>query len=54
LCEEKNVEDFVKKIEHYFNLTNTDKELIINNAISSVKEKFSFESYFQKLKDFIF
>lgn len=54
LCEEKNIDEFVEKINLYFSLDNQAKRFIIDNSIESVKNNFSSESYFKKINEFIF
>lgn len=53
LCEEKNIDEFVEKINLYFSLDNYAKQFIIDNSIESVKNNFSSESYFKKINEFI-
>ncbi|MDD5213796.1 MAG: glycosyltransferase family 4 protein [Candidatus Gracilibacteria bacterium] len=54
LCEEKNIDEFVKKINLYFDFSENEKEKIIINSIDSVKTNFSSDTYFNKISEFIF
>lgn len=51
LIEEKNIQEFIKKINFYFDLSFEEKEKISNMAIVKIQKKFSEKSYFKWLEN---